>query len=217
MQVYRPNAAPNGVYFLEKIVDVGVTRAAVTLTANKPADATTGYAPGCTLADLQAAKVYINTGTKASATWIQVSSSAFNLANLTSSVTELNTLHSQTVATSTVPVGAGITDGTGTIFKSSAELHGSIYKTQLMIDLTGDQSSTTDLDIIGSGTNPAFIGPLTAAQQGTTILIVRMACLEAPATGVTDIDLYSATEATGKFDDAVTGLTETALITSGGA
>ena len=44
-----------------------------------------------------------------------------------------------------------------------------------------------------------------------------MTCLEAPAGGVTDIDLYSATEGTGKFDDAVTGLTETALITAGGA
>jgi hypothetical protein len=41
-------------------------------------------------------------------------------------------------------------------------------------------------------------------------------CLETPATGVADIDMYSAVEATGKFDEAVSGLTETILRTNGG-
>jgi hypothetical protein len=44
-----------------------------------------------------------------------------------------------------------------------------------------------------------------------------MTCLEVPVGGVTDIDLYYATEGTGVFDGAVTSLTEIALITSGAA
>ena len=39
-----------------------------------------------------------------------------------------------------------------------------------------------------------------------------MQCLETPTTGEPDIDLYSANEATGTEDAAVTGLTETALL-----
>ncbi len=112
---------------------------------------------------------------------------------------------------------AGITGGTGTIYKTAVSRRGPIYCVEILIDLTGLGSSTTDLDIIGVSTPAAYIAGLTAAEAGGTVLTVSMTCLEAPAGGVTDIDLYSATEATGKFDDAVTGLTETALLTSGGA
>jgi hypothetical protein len=38
-----------------------------------------------------------------------------------------------------------------------------------------------------------------------------------PTGGVTDIDLYSATEATGVFDAGIGTLVETALLTQGGA
>lgn len=129
------------------------------------------------------------------------------------SAAELGTLDNQTLTTGPA---AGITGGTGTVCKTCVENFGGIKKTQFLIDLTGLGSSTTDLDIIGQGVSAAYIGQVTAAQLGT-ILYGRLTCLEAPVTGVTDIDLYSATEATGKFDDAVTGLTETALITAGGA
>jgi hypothetical protein len=44
-----------------------------------------------------------------------------------------------------------------------------------------------------------------------------MTCLEVPAGGADDIDLYYATEATGVFDSLVTDLTETVLINKGGA
>ena len=111
--------------------------------------------------------------------------------------------------------GAGISGGTGTVFKSSVIRIGDIIKTSILIDLTGLSSSTTDLDIIGQGTDPAYLGQITAAKNGT-ILTGRMTCLEVPVGGVVDIDLYSATEATGKFDDAVGGLAETAMITAGG-
>lgn len=112
--------------------------------------------------------------------------------------------------------GAGITGGTGTVYKSSVTKHGGIISTKILIDLTGLSSSTTDLDIIGQGAVAAHLGQITAARNGT-ILTGRVTCLEAPVGGVTDIDLYSATEATGVFDGGIAALTETALLTSGAA
>lgn len=119
-------------------------------------------------------------------------------------------------ATLLTGAGAGITGGTGTIATSSIVRQGGLIKTRLFVDLTGLASSTTDLDIIGVGANPAFLGRITAAENGT-IIGGTMTCLEAPAGGVTDIDLYAATEATGVFDGAITALTETAVVTSAGA
>jgi hypothetical protein len=119
----------------------------------------------------------------------------------------------QTLATG---AAAGITGGTGTVYKTSVVRSGGIITTRILLDLTGLASSTTDLDIIGVSTPAAHLGQIAAAQCGT-LLGGRMMCLEVPAGGVTDIDLYWATEATGKFDDGIAALTETALITAGGA
>lgn len=145
------------------------------------------------------------------------SGGAFKIAGtqVTASAATLNALPSPTLASG---AGAGITDGTGTIYKTAVQIIGGIYKTTLLLDLTGLASSTTDLDIIGTGTSAAYIAKLTAAECGGTILAIAMKCLEAPAGGIADIDLYSAVEGTGKFDDAVAStLTETALITAGGS
>jgi hypothetical protein len=136
------------------------------------------------------------------------------ITTLTATTANISAFNSAGLATGT---GAGFTDGVGAIAKNAVSKTGNIFKVEVLLDLTGTASSTTDLDIIGSGTNPAYIAKLTAAEVGATVLTVSMQCLEAPAGGVTDIDLYSATEGTGKFDDAVSGLTETALITAGGA
>lgn len=107
--------------------------------------------------------------------------------------------------------------GTGTIYESSVIKEGSLIKTSIIIDLTGAKSSTTDLDIIGNhASNPSHIGQFTAAVNGT-YMGGKLTCLEAPTGGVTDIDLYAATEGTGVFDGAVGDLVETALVTSGGA
>ena len=111
--------------------------------------------------------------------------------------------------------GAGITSGTGTVYRSSVTKDNGLITTTILIDLTGLASSTTDLDIIGVGTSPAHIGQVSVARSGT-LLSGRMTCLEVPAGGVADIDLYSATEGTGVFDGGVAALTETALITAGG-
>lgn len=112
--------------------------------------------------------------------------------------------------------GAGITGGTGTVIKTSVQRVGGIITTKIFIDLTGLGSSTTDLDIIGVGSSAAYLGQITAARNGT-IIAGTMTCLEVPTGGADDVDLYSATEATGVFDSGIGSLAETALVTSGGA
>jgi hypothetical protein len=115
-----------------------------------------------------------------------------------------------------IPAGAGVASITNTIYRTRADKVGGIYRTTTLLGLLGLSSSTTDLDIIGAGTNPAHYGQITNARNGKVFGGI-LTCLEAPATGVTDIDLYKATVATGKFDDLVTGITgQAALLTSGG-
>jgi len=109
--------------------------------------------------------------------------------------------------------GAGFA-GTGTLYKASVVKHGDVIKTEIVIDLTGAKSSTTDLDIIGL-LGVSHIGQFTAAVNGTC-MGGKMTCLEVPTGGVVDIDLYAATEGTGAFDGAVGDLVETALVTAGG-
>ena len=112
---------------------------------------------------------------------------------------------------------AGITSGTGTIARTSVTTEGGLQITRILVDLTGLASSTTDLDIIGVGANPAFIAQISSAESGT-ILGGTVTCLELPAGGVTDIDVYKATVGTGVFDGAATSLTgQGAVLTSGGA
>jgi hypothetical protein len=110
-------------------------------------------------------------------------------------------------------VGTGITTGTGTICKANGGLMGGIYTMSILIDLTGLNSGGTAGDIIGvNGTAlPCYIAQLPAM----TVLGGRMTCLETPAGGDTDIDLYSATEGTGVEDSAITALTETEIINAG--
>lgn len=183
--------------------------------AAAPVDGLTGYAPGALFFVRGVAgtlALYRNYGTAAACDF-NLEAGGLDLSTLTATAAELNTLHNQTLTTG---AGAGITGGTGTVYKNSVQLSGGIYYTTILIDLTGLASSTTDLDIIGVSTTPAHIGQITAAQNGT-ILGGLMTCLEVPTGGADDIDLYYATEGTGVFDSAVTDLTEVALITAGGA
>jgi hypothetical protein len=108
--------------------------------------------------------------------------------------------------------GTGITAGTGTVYESSVLKVGGVIFTNILIDLTGLHSEATDLDIIGvdGSSNPAHIGRITAARNGT-ILGGVMRCLEAPAGGDPNIALYSATESTGVEDALISSLTETLL------
>ena len=108
--------------------------------------------------------------------------------------------------------GTGISTGTGTICEHSVVKSGGLYKTTILVDLTGLNSGNADGDIIGkAATANSHIGQITAAKNGA-IFAGRVQCLEAPAGGEPDIDLYSATEATGTEDSGIGSLTETALL-----
>jgi len=119
--------------------------------------------------------------------------------------------------------GAGI-EGTAAVYitqvnrlKSDVATNVNIVKTTIMIDLTGLKDGGTAGDIVGKdGSGVAFIGRVTAANQGS-VFGVTMTCLETPAGGSTDIDLFSATEGTGVNDTAIGDLTETQIINAGAA
>ena len=118
---------------------------------------------------------------------------------------------------------AGI-EGTAAVYvtqvnrlKSDVSTNVNVVKTTIMIDLTGLKDGGTAGDIIGKdGSGVAFIGQVTTANQGV-VFGVTMTCIETPAGGSTDIDLYSATEGTGVNDTAIGDLTETQIINAGAA
>jgi hypothetical protein len=100
---------------------------------------------------------------------------------------------------------------------SDTDTNVNIVKSTIMIDLTGLKDGGTAGDIIGKdGSGVAFIAQVTTANQGI-VFGVTMTCLETPAGGSTDIDLYSATEGTGVNDTAIGDLTETQVINAGAA
>ena len=123
-----------------------------------------------------------------------------------------STLTGNTIATT---AGTGITTGTGTVYAASVIKTGGIFHTKILIDLTGLASSGSG-DIIGkAGTANSHIGQITAAVNGT-VLGGKITCLEAPAGGDPDINLWYADEATGAEDAAITSLTnQTQMCDSG--
>ena len=116
----------------------------------------------------------------------------------------------------------GLEAGTGMTgietYKSWVEHYGTIIKTSIFVDLTGAVSAGGLLDIIGvgAGTANCHIGQYTTAIMGT-MFGGKMTCLETPATGEVDLDLYSATVATGAEDAVITGLVETKIVEAAGA
>ena len=116
------------------------------------------------------------------------------------------------VSDPTMTPGAGITAGVGTIYKTSVVREGETIVTRILIDLTG-LTSPAAADILGTA-GVCHIGQITAAVNGT-IVGGNLVCFEAPAGGDTDIDLYAATEATGAYDGAISGLVEVQAINSG--
>ena len=113
-----------------------------------------------------------------------------------------STLTGNTIATT---AGTGITTGTGTVYAASVIKTGGIFHTSILIDLTGLASSGSG-DIIGKdSTANSHIGQITAAVNGT-VLGGKLTCLEAPAGGDPDINLWYADEATGAEDAAITSL-----------
>jgi len=100
-------------------------------------------------------------------------------------------------------------------YQSTIERSADIIKTTIVIDLVGLTSITTNGDIIGAA-GVCHIGQITTAKNGI-IVAGQVGCAVVPTTGDDDIDIYSATEGTGAYDAAISGLAETALVTSGGA
>jgi len=130
----------------------------------------------------------------------------------TLSVTGRSTLTGNTIATT---AGTGITTGTGTVYEAGVIKIGEVFHTTILIDLTGLASSGSG-DIIGKdSTANSHIGQITAAVNGT-VLGGKLTCLEAPAGGDPDINLWYADEATGTEDAAVTGLTNQVQVCDSG-
>ena len=130
----------------------------------------------------------------------------------TLSVTGRSTLTGNTIAST---AGTGITTGTGTVYEAGVIKIGEVFHTTILIDLTGLASSGSG-DIIGkAATANSHIGQITAAVNGT-VLGGKLTCLEAPAGGDPDINLWYADEATGTEDAAVTGLTNQVQICDSG-
>jgi hypothetical protein len=114
------------------------------------------------------------------------------------------------------PGAAGITAGSGTIYASRVYRLGNVIKTEISITLIGLNSSAA-ADIIGvNSAADCHLGQVTTAVNGL-IFRGQTSCVVAPATGINDIDVYSATESTGTEDAAITGLVEVALVDSGAA
>ncbi len=111
--------------------------------------------------------------------------------------------------------GSGIT-GIAESFGSSVVKIGTIFHTTIVIDLTGLNSGGTDGDIIGDeAAANCHLGQITAARNGT-IFAIRMTCVETPATGDDDIDLWSADESSGTEDTGIAALTGEVQLTDGG-
>lgn len=153
------------------------------------------------------AGTYVITGT--------VTGNFFTFGAVTISGGTVNSITQVSPSITQLSSGAGISPVTNSIFKTSTVVNNNIVTTTILLDLTGLQSGGTAGDIIGkNGSGAAYLGQITAANNGT-ILGVSMTCLEAPVGGDADIDLYSANEATGVEDTAISALTETQVINSG--
>ena len=114
---------------------------------------------------------------------------------------------------------AQMTGGSGfvdiPVYKTSVITKGNIIYTDILMDITGLTSAATLGDIIGVNDAPScHFGQITAAINGT-ILGGSMTCLETPDGGEEDIDIYSATVATGTENAAIGDLTETAVLNTG--
>ena len=110
-------------------------------------------------------------------------------------------------STTSMTAGTGITTGTGTVYQSRVTQIGNIIKTDIFVDLTGLNSGGTDGDIIGvNATANSHFGQWTTAVNGTYFR-GQMSCAELVAGGEPDIDVYSATLATGTEDVAISGIT----------
>jgi hypothetical protein len=186
-----------------------------------PTDGTSGYAKGCIFIDTDVATGisgrYENVGTSTSCVFTALTATAAEINSVIdgNTATAAEIVQSSDIsAQSTIVAGAGFA-GSGTIYQTNHVQHGGILKTEILIDMTGTVATSGDTLIIGAS-GVAHIGQNLTLLAGT-ILGGQVTCLETPAGGTDDVDLYAATAGTGVAGSDVTDLTETALLTKGGS
>ena len=123
--------------------------------------------------------------------------------------------------TDPLEAGTGITGGTDTVYKSWQHSQNGIISTYIYLDMDGLLGAGGAKDVIGKvGTANCHLGRIGEVAVCGTLFAGRMTCLETPAGGETDIDLYSSNVATGTenvaYDHSDMG-TEVALLTAGAA
>lgn len=135
---------------------------------------------------------------------------------VTATAAELNQIDGSILADMTP--GTGISTGTDTVCEHRVTKVGGLYKTEILLDVTGLNDGDTAGDVIGKDGDTAncHIGQITAAVNGT-IVAGRIHCLEVPAGGDVDIDFWgTVTEATLAQDTAISAATgEAQLIDHG--
>jgi hypothetical protein len=116
------------------------------------------------------------------------------------------------VARNSMIPGTGISGVSGMDFRNFIYRMGDVIYTVIFIDLAGCNSGDTDGDIIGkASTANCHIGQVTTLKNGL-IYKGKLSCVETPATGEPDIDVFTATEATGTEEEAISGLTSTSML-----
>jgi hypothetical protein len=134
---------------------------------------------------------------------------------ITATPAELNQVDGAILDTMTP--GTGISPVTNSSYAASVTKIGSLFKTEILIDLTGLNGGGTADDIIGKDAQAnCHLGQITAAKNGA-IFAGEMRCLEVPAGSNTDIDLNAATAATGAEDADVKALAGYAQLLNAGA
>ena len=116
----------------------------------------------------------------------------------------------------TTGFGGGFDDSNDSEAPTVTNINGRIT-TKLYVDLAGNDSTTDDLDIIGNGTTADGSIYKHVNSVNGYLVQLHMTCVEAPTTGVTDIDLYAAPGSAGAAGSLVTALDQIAIITAGGA
>ncbi len=135
---------------------------------------------------------------------------------VTATPEELNQLDGN-LLTAVTP-GTGISSGTNTICEHTVRKIGGIFKTEILVDLTGLNDGDTAADVIGDDGDAAncHLGQITAAVNGT-IVAGRITCFETPGTGDDDVDLWTANDDDLAQDTAISAATGEAQLCNHGA
>ena len=161
---------------------------------------------------------WVKTATPNQAWFTDDAGTDFQLANLA----EAQTFTNKTLTAPTINGGdyngVALTteEGSGwagvAAYSSEITKQGKIVKTHIFIDIAGLVVSTTLLDIIGdSAAANSHAGQILTAECGVPIR-GTITCLEAPTTGVADIDFYASSAATGAENADVSALADPVVL-----